>query len=109
MGCPPPVRLTRRRRSKERLLGMQLESEEADAVEVYLAAFGEHGGIVEERITGVVLTSPSVQMRALPDGTVELLSTHDQLLGGKSGQVYLGCVFPVGSSHMPRRSPSRRW
>jgi hypothetical protein len=34
-------------------------------------------------------------MRALPDGTVELLSTHDQLLGGASGQKYLGCVFPA--------------
>ena len=42
---------------KERLLGMQLESEKL-TLEVYLAAFEEHGGIVEERITGVVLTSP---------------------------------------------------
>jgi hypothetical protein len=83
---------------KERLLGMQLESEKL-TLEVYLAAFEEHGGIVEERITGVVLTSPSVQMRALPDGTVELLSTHDQLLGGKSGQVYLGCVFPADPAY----------
>ncbi len=78
----------------ERLLGMQLEAEDL-ALEVYLAAFEEHGGIVEERITGVALTSPSVQMRALPDGSVELLSTHDQLLGGASGQKYLGCVFPA--------------
>lgn len=78
----------------ERLLGMQLEAENL-ALETYLAAFAEHGGIVEERITGVSLTSPSVQMRALPDGTVELLSTHDQLLGGASGQKYLGCVFPA--------------
>jgi hypothetical protein len=78
----------------ERILGMQLEAEDL-ALEVYLAAFAEHGGIVEERITGVSLTSPSVQMRALPDGTVELLSTHDQLLGGASGQKYLGCVFPA--------------
>jgi len=38
-------------------------------------------------------------MRALPDGTVELLSTHDQLLGGKSGQKYLGCVFPADSGY----------
>jgi hypothetical protein len=83
---------------KERLLGMQLESEKL-TLEVYLAAFEEHGGIVEERITGVVLTSPSVQMRALPDGTTELLSTHDQLLGGKSGQVYLGCVFPADPAY----------
>jgi hypothetical protein len=78
----------------DRILGMQLEAENL-ALDVYLAAFEKHGGIVEERITGVALTSPSVQMRALPDGTVELLSTHDQLLGGKSGQKYLGCVFPA--------------
>ena len=78
----------------DRLLGMQPEAESL-AVDVYLAAFEKHGGIVEERITGTALTSPSVQMRALPDGTVELLSTHDQLLGGASGQKYLGCVFPA--------------
>jgi hypothetical protein len=78
----------------ERVLGMQLEDEKL-ALDVYLAAFEKHGGIVEERITGLALTSPSVQMRALPDGTVDLLSTHDQLLGGKSGQKYLGCVFPA--------------
>ena len=64
-------------------------------VDAFLAAFEKGGGIVEERITGVALESPSVQMRALPDGTVELLSTHDQLLGGASGQKYLGCVFPA--------------
>ncbi len=56
----------------------------------------------------IALTSPSVQMRALPDGTVELLSTHDQLLGGASGQKYLGCVFPADPA-TPRPSPSRRW
>jgi PGM1 C-terminal domain len=78
----------------ERLLAMQPESEKLAVVD-YLAAFEKHGGIVEERITGVALTSPSVQMRALPDGTVELLSTHDQVLGGPSGQKYLGCVFPA--------------
>jgi hypothetical protein len=83
---------------KDRILGMQLEAENL-ALEVYLASFEKHGGIVEERITGVTLTSPSVQMRALPDGTVELLSTHDQLLGGKSGQKYLGCVFPADPAY----------
>ena len=30
-----------------------------------------------------------------PAAAVELLSTHDQLLGGASGQSYLGCVFPA--------------
>jgi hypothetical protein len=36
-----------------------------------------------------------VQLRVTPLGEVELLSTHDQLLGGPSGQTYLGCRFPA--------------
>jgi hypothetical protein len=67
--------------------------------ETYLAGFAADGGIVEERITGEEITSPSVQMRVLPDHTVELLSTHDQLLGGPSGQSYLGCVFPADPAY----------
>ena len=68
-------------------------------VDAFLEAFERLGGVVEERITGTALTSPSVQMRVLPDRTVELLSTHDQLLGGASGQKYLGCVFPADPSY----------
>jgi hypothetical protein len=30
---------------------------------------------------------------------VEVLSTHDQLLGGPSGQSYLGCVFPANTGY----------
>lgn len=93
-GLPAPGSPSEAAEIRERVLRVQPESENL-AVDVYLAAFEKHGGIVEERITGVALTSPSVQMRALPDGTVELLSTHDQLLGGASGQKYLGCVFPA--------------
>jgi hypothetical protein len=36
-----------------------------------------------------------VQLRVTPTGQVELLSTHDQVLGGPSGQSYLGCRFPA--------------
>jgi hypothetical protein len=61
----------------------------------YAAKLAERGGIVEERITGVELRSPSVQLRVTPFGEVELLSTHDQVLGGPSGQSYLGCSFPA--------------
>jgi hypothetical protein len=61
----------------------------------YAAKLAERGGIVEERITGVELRSPSVQLRVTPLAEVELLSTHDQLLGGPSGQSYLGCSFPA--------------
>ena len=93
-GLPPVGSADEAKGLTDRVLAMQLEAEDL-ALDVYLAAFENHGGIVEERITGVELRSPSVQMRALPDGTVELLSTHDQLLGGASGQRYLGCVFPA--------------
>ncbi len=77
-----------------RLAEMELESE-TTPFDVYVAKFAEGGGIVEERIEGDELLSPSVQLRVLPGGEVELLSTHDQLLGGASGQKYLGCVFPA--------------
>ena len=83
---------------RARLLAMRPEADEL-AVDDFLAAFERLGGVVEERITGVAFTSPSVQMRVLPDRTLELLSTHDQLLGGASGQKYLGCVFPADPAY----------
>src|SRR5437667_9211238 len=55
--------------------------------------------IVEESIAGEAFISPSVQLRVTPLGSVELLSTHDQMLGGPSGQSYLGCVFPADSAY----------
>jgi hypothetical protein len=36
-----------------------------------------------------------------PLGKVELLSTHDQLLGGPSGQTYIGCRFPADPGYAP--------
>ena len=50
------------------------------------------GGVVEERIPGAELRSPSVQLNLTPDGEAGIVSTHDQLLGG---QRYLGCRFPA--------------
>ena len=38
-------------------------------------------------------------MRVTPLGTLEVLSTHDQLLGGASGQSYLGCRFPADPAY----------
>ena len=82
----------------QRLRDMELESKNTP-FDVYVAKFAEGAGIVEERITGTELESPSVQLRVLPGGKVELLSTHDQLLGGASGQSYLGCVFPAAPEY----------
>src|SRR5437764_14033717 len=59
----------------------------------------ERKGVVQEIILGEEICRPSVQLRITPLGTVELLSTHDQLLGGRSGQSYLGCVFPADTGY----------
>jgi hypothetical protein len=82
----------------ERLRAMQLEAPNTP-FQSYLDKFAEGGGIVEERITGVEIRSPSVQLRVTPTGAVELLSTHDQLLGGASGQSYLGCICPADPAY----------
>ena len=67
--------------SRQRIREMELESQRVP-FDAYVAKFEESGGIVEQRIAGVELRSPSVQLRIVPDGSIELLSTHDQLLGG---------------------------
>jgi hypothetical protein len=97
-GLPAPGSPEERTAVGQRLREMELESP-GTPLGVYLAKFEERGGIVEERITGREVRSPSVQLRVLPGGEVELLSTHDQLLGGASGQSYLGCTFPAAPAY----------
>jgi hypothetical protein len=55
----------------------------------------DQGAVVEELLRDPGLRSPSAQLRISPGGTVEILSTHDQILGGPQNQVYLGCRFPA--------------
>lgn len=62
---------------------------------VFLEKFCCLGGIVEEFIEGEVKESPSVQCRINPLGITDVISTHDQLLGGESGQVFMGATFPA--------------
>ncbi len=57
------------------------------------------GAVVELLVRGRGLRSPSVQMRILPDASDEIISTHDQLLGGPDDQVYLGCRFPADPTY----------
>jgi hypothetical protein len=57
------------------------------------------GAIVEELVRHEGMTSPSVQLRIVPGRPVEVLSTHDQILGGPASQVYLGCRFPADASY----------
>src|SRR5262245_3659931 len=63
--------------------------------EAYTEKFARMGGIVEEFIDGKEKCSPSAQLRISPRGEVVPISTHDQILGGPSGQVFLGCSFPA--------------
>ena len=88
----------RRAEVAQRVRSMQLESA-TTTISAYEAKLEQNGGVVEERIVGVELLSPSVQLRVRPDRSVELLSTHDQLLGGASGQSYLGCIFPADPAY----------
>lgn len=62
----------------------------------------ELGAIVEAFIEGEEKRSPSVQCRITPMGEVEVLSTHDQILGGPDGQIFLGCRFPADESYRMR-------
>ncbi|MBF2036270.1 MAG: carboxylate-amine ligase [Leptolyngbyaceae cyanobacterium T60_A2020_046] len=59
----------------------------------------ELGAIAEAFIEGAVKRSPSAQGHISPVGQVEMLSTHDQVLGGPDGQIFLGCSFPADADY----------
>lgn len=65
----------------------------------FIEKFLQGGGIVEEYIEGEIKTSPSVQCRITPSGEVDIISTHDQLLGGAADQVFLGATFPAQQAY----------
>jgi hypothetical protein len=80
----------------------QMRFESSDMTyERYVQKLADHGGIVEELVGGRDFCSPSAQLRVTPLGEVEPLSTHDQMLGGPSGQAYLGCKFPASPEYAP--------
>ncbi len=97
-GLPPSGDSKERAALEDRLKAMQFELKGV-TYDSYMKKLEARKGIVEERITGEEFRSPSVQLRITPLGLVELLSTHDQMLGGPSGQSYLGCVFPADSGY----------
>lgn len=61
----------------------------------FLSKLGEMGGVVEELVEASEVRSPSVQMRINPLGDTSVISSHDQVLSGETGQVYVGCRFPA--------------
>lgn len=52
-------------------------------------------GVVETFVEGENKESPSVQARVNAIGEPQVISTHDQILGGPTGQMFMGCTFPA--------------
>lgn len=78
---------------RDRLPHLRFQSV-AETWDNFASRIPELGAIVEAFIEGEK-RSPSVQGYIAPNGRVEILSTHDQILGGPDSQIYLGCHFPA--------------
>ena len=65
----------------------------------FMKKFSSMGGIVEAFIDGAIKVSPSVQCRINPLGEIDIISTHDQLLGGESEQAFIGASFPASPEY----------
>ncbi len=65
----------------------------------FRAKYEEMGGIVEVFVDGERKCSPSVQCRIDPTGEASVISTHDQVLGGPTGQIFKGCTFPADAEY----------
>lgn len=97
-GLPDPGDPTEETEIRALLDGLHAEFPGETAQE-YFAILETEGGIVEEMVAADEIRSPSVQLRITPLGGVELLSTHDQILGGESGQVFMGSRFPADAEY----------
>src|SRR5690606_31968319 len=80
------------------LPGLEFEAN-SETWERFSATMKDMEGVVEAFIVGEDKHSPSVQCRVTPIGEPQAISTHDQILGGPSGQVFLGCLFPSRDSY----------
>jgi hypothetical protein len=67
--------------------------------ETFLEKFERDGGIVEAFLEGKDKRAPSCQLRISPEGSLDAISTHDQLVEGVDGQIYAGCRFPSDAAY----------
>jgi len=82
----------------ERLPALRFEAP-GEHWERYHAKFKEMQGVVESFVEGEEKCSPSSQNRVNAEGRAMAISTHDQVLGGPGGQVFLGCTFPAADEY----------
>ncbi len=83
---------------KDRLKRMSFEAA-GMTWDLYRSKILEMGAIVEAFVEGDDKRSPSSQYRVDPAGRLEVISTHDQVLGGTNGQIFLGCRFPADQAY----------
>ena len=67
--------------------------------ETFSASFAQMGGVAEAFVAGDEKRSPSVQCRINALREPQVISTHDQVLGGADGQVFEGCTFPAADDY----------
>ncbi len=67
--------------------------------ETFIKKLQSVGSIAEAFVEGTFKAAPSVQCRISPIGEIEISSTHDQVLGGESAQVFLGAHFPANEEY----------
>lgn len=70
-----------------------------ETYEGFAEKLSEMGGVVEAFVDGPGKQSPSVQCRIDPHGHLEVVSSHDQLLGGANAQIFKGCRFPASDEY----------
>jgi len=81
-------------------LSQHLKTVSRDVTEkLFLEKFESMEGVAEEFLEGDVKASPSVQCVIGPDKQIDIVSTHDQLLGGEDGQIFLGAIFPADQQY----------
>lgn len=83
---------------RARLPALRFEAR-GETWERFQAKFQEMGGVVEQFVEGDQKRSPSGQCRVNAIGKAQAISTHDQVLGGPSGQVFEGCTFPADPAY----------
>jgi hypothetical protein len=95
----PDVSHSQRKQAIAKILSTAKVQGEGETWETFSSRIPELGVIAEAFIEGEEKESPSVQGYITPTGKVEILSTHDQILGGEYRQVYLGCRFPADDDY----------
>ena len=67
--------------------------------ETFMEKFGREGGVVEAFVDNKDKRAPSCQLRISPEGSLDAISTHDQLVEGVDGQIYAGGRFPSDAAY----------